>query len=237
VTLGAEPELPRTRPRPRRGRSSFALPGEFRAILFDLDGLLIDSEPLWGRAEEAVVEEHRGRLSEADRVATIGRSIEASLEIHADRLGLPGSAVPGLIADVLGRMRILVATEASIRPGAAELVGRLAGRVPLGLASNSDRDLVDLALDRIGLAGRFATVVCAAEVAAAKPEPDVYLEACRRLSIDPTDAIGFEDSPAGVVALRAAGLASVGVRADGPFALDGADVVVDWLSDVLGWIA
>jgi HAD superfamily hydrolase (TIGR01509 family) len=236
VTLGGESASPRARPRPSRGRVSFALPGAFRAILFDLDGLLIDSEPLWGRAEEAVVEEHGGRLTEADRVATIGRSIEASLEMHANRLGLAGTAVDGLVADVVGQMRVLVATEGSIRPGAAELVGRLAGRVPLGLASNSDLDLVDLALERIGLAGRFATIVSAAEVGAAKPEPDVYLEACRRLAVDPADAIGFEDSPAGLLALRAAGLASVGVRAGGSLSLDGADIVVDWLSDVLDWI-
>jgi HAD superfamily hydrolase (TIGR01509 family) len=190
---------------------------------------------LWGRAEEAVVEAHGGRLTEADRLATIGRSIDASLAIHATRLGLPGGAVGGLRAEVLGRVRELVATEGTIRPGAAEVVGRLAGRIPLGLASNSDADLVALALERIGLDGRFAAIVSAGDVGVPKPAPDVYLEACRRLGVDPAEAIGFEDSPAGIESLRAAGVTAVGVRADGPLALDAADVVVDSLEDLLDW--
>jgi len=213
----------------------FALPGAFRAAVFDLDGLLIDSEPLWERAETAVVEAHGGRLTEADRLATIGRSIDASLAIHAGRLGLPAAAIDGLRDEVLGWMRRLVATEGTIRPGAAEVVRRLAGRIPLGLATNSDADLVAIALARIGLEGRFAAIVTASDVGVAKPAPDVYREACRRLGIHPADAIGFEDSPAGIEALRAAGLAAVGVRADGPLALDAADVVVDTLEDVLAW--
>jgi HAD superfamily hydrolase (TIGR01509 family) len=205
-------------------------------VLFDLDGLLIDSEPLWGRAEEAVVAARGGQLTDEDRRATIGRSIEASMELHAGRLGLPGDAVPGLVAEVMDRMRGLIRSEGTIRPGAAELIGRLVGRLPLGLASNSDRDLVALALDRIGLAGRFSTIVTAADVGAAKPAPDVYLEACRRLAVAPADAIGFEDSEAGVAALRAAGVTAVGVRAGGPFGLAEADAVVDSLTDVVAWL-
>jgi HAD superfamily hydrolase (TIGR01509 family) len=132
-------------------------------------------------------------------------------------------------------MRGLIAAEGVIRPGAAERVERLSGHLPLGLASNSDPDLVAIALDRIGLAGRFATIVTAADVGEAKPAPDVYVEACRLLAVAPADAIGFEDSEAGVAALRAAGIAAVGVRAGGPFGLAAADAVVDSLADVLGW--
>jgi HAD superfamily hydrolase (TIGR01509 family) len=214
----------------------FPLPGTFQAVVFDMDGLLIDSEPLWGRAEAALVEAHGGRLTRADRLATIGRSIDASIAIHAERLGLPASTLPDLRRELIATVRVLYATEGVIRPGAAELVDRLTGRLPLGLASNSDRDLVDLALARIGLAGRFQTIVTAADVAHAKPAPDAYLELCARLGADPLRAIGFEDSPSGVEALRAAGIAAVGVLAGGPLDLRAADVVVDSLVEVLDWV-
>ncbi len=213
----------------------FPLPGRFRAAVFDLDGLLIDSEPLWGRAEAAVVEARGGRLTPDDRLATIGRSIDASLEMYAARLGLPTTAVAELRAELIGRMRGLIAREGRAQPGAAALVERIGSRLPLGLASNTDRRLVALALDRIGLSGRFATIVTAGEAGAAKPAPDVYLAACGGLGVDPADAVGFEDSPAGIAALRAAGIAAVGVRAGGPFDLAAADIVVDSLVEVLDW--
>jgi HAD superfamily hydrolase (TIGR01509 family) len=213
----------------------FPLPGAFQAAVFDMDGLLIDSEPLWGRAEAALVEAHGGRLTRADRLATIGRSIDASIAIHAERLGLPPSILPDLRRELIGTVRELYTTEGEIRPGAAELIDRLTGRLPVGLASNSDRDLVDLALARIGLDGRFRSIVTAGDVDRAKPAPDPYLELCRRLGVEPSRAIGFEDSPSGVEALRAAGISAVGVRAGGPLDLDAADVVVDSLVEVLDW--
>jgi HAD superfamily hydrolase (TIGR01509 family) len=214
----------------------FPLPGSFQAAVFDMDGLLIDSEPLWGRAEAALVEAHGGRLTRADRLATIGRSIDASIAIHAERLGLPAATLPDLRRELIGTVRELYATEGEIRPGAAELVDRLTDRMAVGLASNSDRALVDLALGRIGLAGRFGTIVTAGDVGRAKPAPDAYLELCRRLGVEPSRAIGFEDSPSGVEALRAAGIASVGVLAGGALDLAAADVVVETLVEVLDWI-
>jgi beta-phosphoglucomutase-like phosphatase (HAD superfamily) len=121
-------------------------------------------------------------------------------------------------------------------PGVAELVERLHGRLPLAVASNSDLDLIELGLARIGLRDRFGHLVSASDVPRAKPWPDVYLEVCRRLGVEPRDAIGFEDSPAGVDALRAAEMTSVGVCAAGQFRLDRADHVVGWLSEVLAWL-
>ncbi len=224
------------RPRFRRGRLVYPLPGDVGAVLFDLDGLLIDSEPLWGRAEAAVVEAHGGRLTPGDRLATIGRSVDASLAIYAERVGLPATSVSRLRRELLESVRRLIAEEGQIRPGAAELIDLLGDRLPLAVASNSDGEVVALALDRIGLMGRFAAVISAEDVARPKPAPDVYLEACRRLGVAPSAALGFEDSPAGIEALHAAGAAAVGVRADGPFRLDAADVVVASLEDVLDWV-
>jgi HAD superfamily hydrolase (TIGR01509 family) len=237
VTRGADPILPsRLRPRLRGGRLIYPLPGDVGAVLFDLDGLLIDSEPLWARAEAALVEGHGGRLTPEDRLATIGRSVDASLAIYAERLGMPADSVGELHMELLDSIARLIASEGQIRPGAAELVDLLGGRLPLAVASNSEREIVTLALDRIGLAGRFDTVVSAEDVARPKPAPDVYLEACRRLAVDPSTALGFEDSPAGIEALHAAGATAVGVLADGPLPLDAADLVVDSLEDVVGWV-
>lgn len=213
----------------------FPLPGPFQAAIFDMDGLLIDSEPLWGRAEAELLASHGSQMTAADRLATIGRSIDGSLAIYAERLGMDGDGARRLRAELIQRIRTLYATEGTIRPGAAELVDRLTGVLPIGVASNSDRDLVELGLGRIGLAGRFGAVVSADEVDHAKPAPDVYLEACRRLGVAPGATIGFEDSPAGIEALRGAGLTAVGVRGGGDLELDAADVVVDGLDDVLAW--
>ena len=211
------------------------LPGRFQAAVFDMDGLLIDSEPLWARAEADLLAARGGEMTEADRLATFGRSITASIMVYADRLGIPDAAVE-LRAELVERVRALYATEAAIMPGVAELVERLHGRLPLAVASNSDRDLIELGLARIGLRDRFDHLVSASEVPRAKPWPDVYLEACRRLCVEPRDAIGFEDSPAGIEALRGAGMTSVGVRAAGALPLDRADRVVGWLSEVLAWV-
>jgi len=234
---GGDPAPPsRLRPRLRRGRLVYPLPGDVGAVLFDLDGLLIDSEPLWGRAEAAVVEAHGGRLTPDDRLATIGRSVDASLAIYAERIGLPAMSVGQLRRELLDSVRLLIAEEGQIRPGAAELVDLLGDRLPLAVASNSDGEVVALALERIGLRSRFAAVVSAEDVGRPKPAPDVYLEACRRLGVAPSAALGFEDSPSGIEALHAAGATAVGVRADGPFRLDAADLVVDSLVDVLDWV-
>jgi HAD superfamily hydrolase (TIGR01509 family) len=213
----------------------FPLPGRFLAAVFDLDGLLVDSEPLWGRAEAEVVASHGGVVTAADRLATVGRSIDTSLEIYASRLGLEPSRVGSMRRALVDRIRDLYRTEGVIRPGAAALVERMAARLPIGLASNSDRDLVDVALERIALAGRFSTIVTAADVGRPKPAPDVYLAACHQLGVEPRDVIGFEDSPAGISALTAAGMTAIGVRAGGAFALESADVSVDSLEEVLDW--
>lgn len=211
-----------------------SLPGRFRAALFDMDGLLIDSEPLWVRAESDLLAAHGETMTEADRQATFGRSIDASVMAHAVRLRMPERAAD-LRAELIARIRVLYATEATIMPGVAELVGRLGERIPLAVASNSDRDLIALALGRIGLVDAFGLFVSASEVSRAKPWPDVYLETCRRLGVEPADAIGFEDSPAGIEALRASGLTSVGVLGGGESPLAGADHLVGSLEDVLDW--
>jgi HAD superfamily hydrolase (TIGR01509 family) len=135
----------------------------------------------------------------------------------------------------MARMRVLYRERASARPGARELVRSLEGRLGLAVASNTDRDLVSLALRKVGLLDAFAVIVSGADVGRAKPHPDVYLAACDALAVDPGDAVAFEDSSAGVQAAKAAGMTCVGVpERDGlDLAAAGADVVVRSLAELV----
>lgn len=175
-------------------------------------------------------------MTQEDVVATQGRSVDASVRAYASRLGMPES-FRALRTELIDRVREMYATEIVLRPCAEDLIDRLLGRLPLAVASNSDRDLVELALTSTGQISFFQRVVSASDVGRAKPHPDVYLEACRRLGVEPRAAIGFEDSATGIAALSAAGLTSVWVGSgsiqSGPAR---ADFVVDTLCAVLGWI-
>ncbi len=220
-----------------------SLPGRFAAAVFDLDGLLVDTEPLWVKAETALLEAHGGAYQPADAEATRGRSIDDSVRAYAERLGL-ATAQQALRVELVDRARTAFQTGTTAMPGAVELVHRLGAWFPLAVASNSDRHLVEMALERIALRDCFAAVVTAQDVERPKPAPEVYVEACRQLGVEPHDAIAFEDSSAGVEAAAAAGLTVVGVHghADGSesagslASLGHADVTVESLTVVLDWI-
>lgn len=183
-----------------------ALPGRFHAVVFDLDGLLFDTEPGWHRAEAEFLRRHGAEYTEADETATLGWSIDATLRRYLARLSLGEEALPGLTVELLELVRIEYAGTLAPRPGALELVARLRGRIPLGIASNSARSLVLSAL-RSGVFGdAFGAVVSAEEVAHPKPAPDIYLEACRQLGVKPSEAVAMEDSESGIRAAKAAGL-------------------------------
>lgn len=205
------------------------LPGRFKAAVFDFDGLLVDSEPGWARAECELLARYGRVQTDEDRRATVGRSIDETIEIHRLRIGggAPDHAV--LKAELIALARAEYRAGPPIRAGALALVGSLAARIPIALASNTYGDLVAEALARTPFAGRFGAVATSDEVAAGKPAPDVYLLACERLGVAPADAVAFEDSRSGVLAARAAGMAVVAVpehRAD----VDGlADLVLDSL--------
>ncbi|HEV2593067.1 MAG TPA: HAD family hydrolase, partial [Gaiellaceae bacterium] len=111
------------------------------------------------------------------------------------------------------------------------LVAALRGRIPIGVASNSSRELVETALRGAGL-GEFDAIVAAEDVAVAKPAPDAYLEACRRLGVEPGRAAAIEDSPAGAAAAKAAGMLVIGLDPTGTVKLDAADIVVQSLREL-----
>ena len=111
-----------------------ALPGRFHAVVFDLDGLLLDTEPGWHRAEAELLRRHGAAYTDADETATIGWSLHDTIGRYLPRLGLGDDAVPVLAAELIDLVRLEYAGELVVRPGAAELVSRLRGRVPMGIA-------------------------------------------------------------------------------------------------------
>ena len=182
-----------------------------QAVVFDCDGLLLDTETAWTRAETTLFERHGSTFTMDHKRDLIGSShsvAAAKLEAMLDR--------PGQGEALIHELHDLVMAEATHdvepRPGAVDLVDALlAAEVPVAVASNSPRAFLDQVLATAGVADRFAVTVAGDEVPHPKPAPDIYLEACRRLHADPAHAIGLEDSPTGAQAARAAGLTVVGV--------------------------
>jgi HAD superfamily hydrolase (TIGR01509 family) len=195
-------------------------------VIFDCDGLLVDSESAWTRAEATLYERHGIAFTLEHKHELLGTSGPVAIATLERHLGL----AEGDGAALLGELNQLALEEvkraAPALPGAVELVAALAeAGVPIGVASNSPHVLVDASLRSAGLQDAFAAVVSAQDVAHGKPAPDVYLEACRRLDADPGASIALEDSPTGVQAARAAGLHVIGVPSLEGVQLPGANTV------------
>jgi HAD superfamily hydrolase (TIGR01509 family) len=205
------------------------------AVVFDLDGVLVDSEARWDEARRAVVDAEGGAWRPEATRAMMGMSApEWSRYLH-DELGV-ALAPPDVSAAVVARMADGYRRELPLLPGAVEAVRALAARWPLGVASSANRELIELVLREAGLGGAFAAVVSSEEVARGKPAPDVYLEAARRLDVAPGRCVAVEDSANGLRAAAAAGMAVVAVPnphfPPGPEALALADAVVATPGDV-----
>ena len=205
------------------------------AVVFDLDGLLLDSEQLWDAAREDLARERGGRWHpQAQRDMMGMSSAEWSRYMH-DVIGLP-EPPEEINAEVVRRLERRYREQLPVIPGAPEAVERLAQRWPLGLASSSNRELIDLALELMGVADEFQATVSSEEVARGKPAPDVYLEAACRLDIDPTRAAAIEDSHNGIRAAKAAGMRVIAVPNQhfppDEEALAQADVVLETLAEL-----
>jgi HAD superfamily hydrolase (TIGR01509 family) len=205
------------------------------AVVFDLDGVLIQSEELWNEVREQLAQERGGRYdAQAQRDMMGMSSPEWSRYMH-EVVGLPES--PDEIMDeVVALMEARYREELPLIPGAVEAVERLAARWPLGLASSSNRVLIDLVLELSGLDRFFKATVSSEEVARGKPAPDVYLEACRRLDVEPTRAAAVEDSHAGIASAKAAGMRVIAIPnpsfPPGDDALANADLVLRSLDEL-----
>ena len=180
------------------------------AVVFDLDGLLLDTEQVWDDVRERLVRERGGCWHDRAQADMMGMSsTEWSHYLH-DELGL-AEPPEELNRIVVERMEERSRQQLPLVDGAAEAVRRLAGRWPLGLASSSNRPLIDLALDLMGVAGLFRATVSSEEVDRGKPAPDVYLEAARRLGVKPEAAVAVEDSASGIRSAKAAGMGVVAI--------------------------
>ena len=205
------------------------------AIIFDLDGVLLDSEQRWNEAKEALVREAGGTwLQEAPTVMMGMSSPEWSAYLRDD-LGVQRD-LDAINDDVVRRMHESYEDGLPLLPGALETVRALAARWPLGLASSSNREIIDVFLERSGVGDLFGATVSSEQVARGKPAPDVYLEAARRLGIAPAACVVVEDSYNGVRAGKAAGMFVVLVPnrsvppAKGTWEI--ADLVLDRLADL-----
>ncbi len=180
------------------------------AVAFDLDGVLLDSEELWDEVREGLARERGGRWHEGAQADMMGMSSrEWSAYMH-ERIGL--SEPPEEInAEVVRRMLERYRRELPLIPGAVEAVERLAARWPLGLASSSNRELIDAALEVAGLSRYFRVTVSSEQVERGKPAPDVYLEAASRLGVTPERCAAIEDSQNGIRSAKAAGMRVIAI--------------------------
>jgi HAD superfamily hydrolase (TIGR01509 family) len=175
------------------------------AVVFDMDGVLIQSEEVWDEIREAYVLERGGRYDAQIQRALMGMSsTEWSRYLH-ETAGVPDEPEP-INAEVVRRMLASYHDHLPLIDGAVDAVRRLAVRYPLGLASSSNRQLIDAALDLAGLAACFRAAVSSEEVTHGKPAPDVYLEAARRLGVDPAHCAAVEDSHGGIRSAKGAGM-------------------------------
>ncbi len=175
------------------------------AVVFDMDGVIVDSEQVWDDVREQLAKERGGRWHEGAQAAMMGMSSpEWSAYMH-DEIGLRESPEE-INAEVVNRMLERYRERLPLIDGAAEAVRRLAPQFRLGVASSSNRPLIAAVLERAGIAELFGAVVSSEEVPRGKPAPDVYLEAMRRLGAEPGGTAAIEDSSNGIRAAHAAGM-------------------------------
>jgi len=180
------------------------------AVVFDMDGVLLASEEVWDAVRETYVRERGGRYDEEIQRAMMGMSsTEWSRYLH-ETAGVPDEPA-AINAEVVRRMLASYRVHLPLIEGAADAVHRLAANYPLGLASSSNREIIDTVLDVAGLAACFTATVSSEEVAHGKPEPDVYLEAARRLAVEPTQCAAVEDSHGGIRSAKAAGMRVIAI--------------------------
>jgi HAD superfamily hydrolase (TIGR01509 family) len=210
-----------------------------QAVFFDMDGLLIDSEPLWLEVETEVMGRLGGDWAGADKTCLVGGSMERTVAYMlklAERPVAPAQVAEWLLDGMTTRVRRAAANGGvRVMPGATELLAELTSRgVPRALVTSSDRRVMEEILTGIGAAdGRvFATTVCAQDVRRTKPDPEPYLTAARRLGVDPARCVVLEDSINGVVAGEAAGCVTVAVPAVAPVPAAPGRTVVSSLREV-----
>ena len=180
------------------------------AVVFDLDGLLLDTEEIWDEARRQIADERGGRWREDAQRAMMGMSSPEWSRYMHEEVGVPDPPEQ-IAAEVVRRLEELYRNRLPLIPGALDAVRRLAAYRPLAIASSSNRPLIDLFLELTGTAGLFRATVSSEEVERGKPAPDVYVEAARRLGVDPTRCAAVEDSDNGIRSAAAAGMKVIAI--------------------------
>jgi HAD superfamily hydrolase (TIGR01509 family) len=180
------------------------------AVVFDLDGVIVDSEQVWDEVREDYARESGGTYSDSATRDMMGMSSPEWSRYMAETLRVPGTPEE-INAAIVERMLARYGDAPPLIPGAVAAVRRIAAIVPLAIASSSNPELIDVVLRVSGLAGDFVAAVSSQEVLRGKPSPDVYLEAARRLGADPARCGAVEDSHSGIRSAKAAGMRVVAV--------------------------
>lgn len=183
---------------------------DIAAVVFDMDGVLVDSEQLWDEIREQLARERGGRWSDTAQADMMGMSSPEWSRYMHDVVGLAESP-DEINAEVVRRLLARYEESLPLLPGAVEAVERMALAFPLAIASSSNREIIDAVLARAGIARHFAATVSSEEVARGKPAPDVYLEAARRLGVDAAACAAVEDSRNGIRSAHAAGMRVVAI--------------------------
>jgi HAD superfamily hydrolase (TIGR01509 family) len=204
------------------------------AVVFDNDGLLLDTESVWTRAEQDLFDRRGSEFTPGDKRELVGTSAEIAGRILERRLGEPGRA-EALIEELNELVVVELERGVEAMIGARDLLQQLRERgTPTGLVSNSPIEFVSRSLELAGFGAYFDVVISAHEVSAPKPAPDPYLEACRRLGVTAgPSVVALEDSPTGVAAAVAAGLTVIGIPSVEGVALDEAHHLADSLLDAV----
>ena len=186
------------------------MPEPLLGVLFDMDGLLVDSEPLWFEVESAVMARLGGSWGERDQAVLVGGSLDKSLDYLLAKATRPASRPTVARWMVDGMVELLSTREVPVMPGARQLLAEVAGAgVPYGLVTSSERPVMEAVLSRLEVT--FPVTVCGDDVSHSKPDPEPYLLAAAKLGADPGGCVAIEDSPNGVAAAEGAGCITVAV--------------------------
>src|SRR3954453_22767386 len=205
------------------------------AVVFDLDGVLVDTEERWTAAREALTRESGGTWTEGATRDMMGMSAPEWSSYLRCELGVPMSDQE-INDDVVARMEAGLRDDVPVLPGAVETVRELAGRWPLAVASSANRSIVELVVELLGLKACFGAIVSSEEVPRGKPSPDVYVEAARRLGVAARGCVAVEDSTNGLRSAHAAGMSVIAVPnqafAPDPEAVELAGAVVETVGEI-----
>jgi HAD superfamily hydrolase (TIGR01509 family) len=180
------------------------------AVIFDMDGVIVDSEQVWDDVRQSYTREVGGTFTEEATRAMMGMSSPEWSRYMAESLGVPGTPEQ-INADIVERMLERYGQAPPLIPGAVDAVRRIGARWPLAIASSSNAELIEVVLRAAGIDSLFETAVSSEEVARGKPAPDVYVEAARRLGVESVRCAAVEDSRPGIRSAKAAGMHVVAV--------------------------